>query len=276
MPAPNGYDEALIIGGRFNWSQFRKVDHESAPTALMASFVDENEDAIQDVLATLDHEWQVPLSWSFADMDNRRMRVWRLLTRSLLVAGLSAERAGRLDEAVDYFAASLRLSVASTRGGLLNDRRFSWIAVERTFNHVKAITSQLNAAQCKRLLAALDDNQRLREPIDVVIDRCEVWRRAVLPWPHRLLSLIDRALQGSIDENVRLTGNDRQGLTEESMLRCELALRQYRLARGADPETLDELVPSYLSQAPIDYFCGAPLQYARRGNGHAVLSVGFD
>lgn len=46
-----------------------------------------------------------------------------------------------------------------------------------------------------------------------------------------------------------------------------VALRRFRLERGAYPERLDELTPPYLETLPIDPFTGRPPEYARAGDG---------
>ena len=42
-----------------------------------------------------------------------------------------------------------------------------------------------------------------------------------------------------------------------------LALKAYKLEKGKSPSNLSDLVPTYLSQMPIDPFDGKPLRYSR-------------
>ncbi len=53
-----------------------------------------------------------------------------------------------------------------------------------------------------------------------------------------------------------------------------LACERYRLAQGAWPEALDELVPRYLPAVPIDPFDGAPLRYKKTTAGIVIYSIG--
>jgi hypothetical protein len=56
-----------------------------------------------------------------------------------------------------------------------------------------------------------------------------------------------------------------------------LALERYRQAKGAWPESLNALVPSYLSAVPLDPFDGKPLRYRQYpGEGVVVYSIGTD
>ena len=46
-----------------------------------------------------------------------------------------------------------------------------------------------------------------------------------------------------------------------------VALRRFRIDRGAYPARLDELVPGYLKAVPIDPYAGGPPEYLRSGSG---------
>jgi len=46
-----------------------------------------------------------------------------------------------------------------------------------------------------------------------------------------------------------------------------VALRRFRVDRGAYPVTLADLVPTYVAQVPTDPFTGRPPDYARKGAG---------
>ena len=55
------------------------------------------------------------------------------------------------------------------------------------------------------------------------------------------------------------------------------ALERYRLAKGNYPETLDVLMPMFISKLPHDVINGQPLKYHRSADGTFVLySVGWN
>jgi len=59
--------------------------------------------------------------------------------------------------------------------------------------------------------------------------------------------------------------------------RVLLAVERYRYAQGELPQTLNQLIPSYLTAIPEDPFDGKPLRYNKRRNrGYVVYSVGED
>jgi len=58
--------------------------------------------------------------------------------------------------------------------------------------------------------------------------------------------------------------------------RTALAVERYRLAEGKLPESLDDLVPAYISAIPDDPFNGSPLKYRILQHGYVVYSVDED
>jgi len=63
-----------------------------------------------------------------------------------------------------------------------------------------------------------------------------------------------------------------------SMAACKTlaVLKAYQLERGQFPETLEQLVPEYLPEVPIDPFIGEPLKYVRSDEAVTVYAIGFD
>lgn len=88
-------------------------------------------------------------------------------------------------------------------------------------------------------------------------------RRPLAPFPAGRLVLMDEllpGLQGAIT-TFDQSEVDRRGL------RTLLALERYRLAHASYPTTLDDLVPEFLPEAPIDPWTGQPLCYRRLDDG---------
>lgn len=57
-----------------------------------------------------------------------------------------------------------------------------------------------------------------------------------------------------------------------SLIQTEVALRRYRLANGRYPDKLEQLLPKYIKNIPIDPFgIGRPLRYKPIGNGKSFL-----
>jgi hypothetical protein len=66
-------------------------------------------------------------------------------------------------------------------------------------------------------------------------------------------------------------------LTQANRVLCQaLAIERYRLSHGRLPAGLDDLVPDYLPETPLDPFDGRPLRYRLREPGFTVYSIGPD
>jgi hypothetical protein len=80
---------------------------------------------------------------------------------------------------------------------------------------------------------------------------------------------------------VRTSGNSflaqaRSEITLDS-LRIRVALERFKLAKGAYPKDLAEVVPAYLDKLLLDPFSGKPYGYRLEADGHFVFwSVGED
>jgi hypothetical protein len=78
---------------------------------------------------------------------------------------------------------------------------------------------------------------------------------------------------------IILAGHWQQVEAEVTILRTSvvaLAAERYRLVHGRWPDTLEALVPQYLSQVPDDPFVDGPLRLRRLDDGLVVYSVGPD
>jgi hypothetical protein len=65
-----------------------------------------------------------------------------------------------------------------------------------------------------------------------------------------------------------------RALTARELWRAALALRLHRLQAGSYPETLTELVPTFLAAVPQDPFVAGPVRYRREGAGFTLESPG--
>ena len=61
-----------------------------------------------------------------------------------------------------------------------------------------------------------------------------------------------------------------------SCLLSALASERFRLAHKRWPKDLQELVPTYLPEVPIDPFDGKPTKFAQREDGIVIYSVDKD
>ena len=83
-----------------------------------------------------------------------------------------------------------------------------------------------------------------------------------------------RMLTGSLAGLIRRAW---MAQTTAEITRTAIAIKRYELREGKLPDTLEALVPEFLSRVPVDYMDGKPLRYCIESDGEFVLySVGVD
>ncbi len=98
--------------------------------------------------------------------------------------------------------------------------------------------------------------------------------RIAYGWPQRLeealysLSGLGPVDIGNPDEYIR------RNVALVRLLRCELAIRAYKALHGQEPDSLDDLVPEWLPEAPADPHGSGKLIYRSTGAGHVLYSIG--
>ena len=100
---------------------------------------------------------------------------------------------------------------------------------------------------------------------------------AHLPDPTPPSDPISRMMFSSDSPLDRIRLNETRADTENALLLTLLALRAYKLDRGAYPTALSALVPGYLKTVPSDPFAlSGPLRYKRTAGSFLLYSVGPD
>lgn len=67
-----------------------------------------------------------------------------------------------------------------------------------------------------------------------------------------------------------------RGIAYRDATRVALAIERYRLRHRELPKSLDDLVPEFLPEVPLDPFDGKPLRYRLEANEYKVYSIGTD
>jgi hypothetical protein len=75
---------------------------------------------------------------------------------------------------------------------------------------------------------------------------------------------------------ARITELDLRTIAHVRTAQVAIAVERHRLATGRLPDTLADLVPSYLDTVPVDPFDGRDLRYKKLETGFVVYSVGED
>ena len=119
------------------------------------------------------------------------------------------------------------------------------------------------------ILPSVDESNRLVLPKFGDVMTRELAKRRVSPYSFFVKMLLPAYVKAS-QRSART-----QTLVDEACVAC--ALERYRLAHNNFPDTLEALVPQFISKIPNDLFDGKPLRYQKNGNGTYILySIGWN
>jgi hypothetical protein len=90
------------------------------------------------------------------------------------------------------------------------------------------------------------------------------------------LSLLHALTKITMPAMTRVAELDLRLRAHLDLARTALAIERYRLATGNVPDKLEELVPQYLEQVPLDPFDGRPIRYRPTQPGYLLYSVDTD
>ncbi|HEV7223253.1 MAG TPA: hypothetical protein VGN42_11170, partial [Pirellulales bacterium] len=110
-----------------------------------------------------------------------------------------------------------------------------------------------------------------RDEVTAIMDSPSArWR---YPLTRLLAPSLEESRQPSLHESM---DSICRAQAEQATTRSAIAIERYRRVHGEAPEKLDQLVPEFLDQPPVDPFDGAPLRYRVDAGGYKVYSIGPD
>jgi len=286
VPRPNGIDDIVAAGKALDTSPILSAGAEPQSTEELAAEVAKYADdyarlrlgLTRDILATI---WAVDgkidtaavfsTGPTAANSDAVRHAAQGLMRESQL-----AQQQKRYGDAARIALDNMHLGQVVTRNGLLIDY-LTGVMIERMGDQsLYEVLPQLNADECRDMIAALAGMERRREPIEDVLRRERICSENLFGWFGHFHDLAIRL--ASTDHRRRMFGvRDRQQATTRLLI-AELALHAYQLEHGALPDQLDQLTPEFLTELPVDPFDrrGRPLRYVRTEDGYVLYSIGRD
>jgi hypothetical protein len=244
--------------------------------AQLATNAPPNGAKLAELAKLLERPGAVPLDLERDVTPNTRMEYMAIrdVARHLQAASDASAKAGKYDEAAEYALASIRMGLILQRGG--NMLHFLvGNAVESTGQNCLAkIRGKISAAERQRLITQLVRVDEMREPIERIEERDRIFDDRSLRWLHRLEKAFSPQVPEGIDTRnaifqLRTTAFGR-------LLATDLAIREFRAAKGRLPTSLGELIPDNLAAVPEDPFSGEPLRYRAEVATFVLYSIGQD
>jgi hypothetical protein len=123
----------------------------------------------------------------------------------------------------------------------------------------------------QRMVEIINPNQRIVEPAKAAEAMREIERLSDHPGPYTVLA------SRGVPNFVRAASTLAQYQTKADQALIACGLERYHHTHGDYPETLDALVPQFITKLPTDVINGQPLKYRRTDDGSFILySVGWN
>jgi hypothetical protein len=275
LPKPNAYDELVRLGKTLDWSAIPDQDVKTASVSSCQTFLQDNAarlEAMRHALVRPCRNPADPNSPSFF-ANAPEYSSLRDLTAALEAEAKVAIADGDPKGAIQCYLEIIRLGQSTAVGGLADQHLISNVIEGNAHDGITGQVDHLDAAALQTLgreLEALDAN---REPLSAVLAREQNYRNLGTGWPGRLQYWTEEmlGLPNFTDEVMRQLRARVEA--RMSLLVAECAVRRYIMDNGSPPESLESLVPKYLSAVPQDPYGDGPLVYRRAPDGYLLYSV---
>jgi hypothetical protein len=192
----------------------------------------------------------------------------------------------------------LDLANAIRRGGLVTDLLVSIAVASIAINLLRGVRGHLGASDRLALIRQLTRTEDDQDPVPEIIARDRCWESAVGYQEEKVdftrQPLLDSSECGLTEDQQRelwqhmqsfstmpddarrsvYTNQDRCTVALLRMLAVDLALRSWRAEKGAYPDGLGTLAPTFVAGVPDDPFTQKPFCYRRLADDFVLYSPG--
>jgi hypothetical protein len=274
LPNPNGYDDFLKAAALLADSA---VDADTLDHDGLRALVSTNAESLRVLRLGLTRQCALPADSAMRNVSGMLsdLAAMKQLAQLLTAEGLLREMDSRLGDAAQSYLDAIRLGKEMSRGGFFINRLVG-IAIEALGSTALGkLMPKLNPQEARPVIAELEkidsagvtweevrlnenrfSRYQLRKEINPITWVMVLWHRR-----QRI-------------ENVER--KHKRVIAHERLLMAELAVRCYQSEQGRLPPSLEQLVPTYLQQVPLDPFSGRPIIYHPQGTNWLLYSVGED
>lgn len=257
LPHPNGYETLLTIAGQVKPPT---SDLGELAPAQVRELADQNRSALAQVPAALEQKSGVPLhaEQGWGDRHEEELKKLKALAVALGVQAQADLAQGRTNEAVDAHLLVLLLGQTMAQGGILVDGITSLAVETLGVGLLRGDLPRLDAAKCRALAQRLEQAEARRESPQAIFDRERKWAAAsyglVATFGSRFIG------GGEAKRQAQFESRRQQTVRRTRRLILQFAARAYELEQGKPPAQPMDLVPQFLSVAPLDPGTGKPFK----------------
>jgi hypothetical protein len=253
LPVPNGYDDLIRAAGLVQGIAPNVGKIAEADVDQLRGWVRLNSEALIVVREGLEKPSRVAVVYDQnLQLEMNHMSGCRNLGRLLAAEAEVAIKEDRPADAARSYLDGFRLSQATGRGGLLIDFLGS-LAIERlALEGLGRIRDKVPADDARRAILVLLAADSVRPTLAEVFNDDRYWFERTNPLGIRIAiavngKAIDDLLAPARESTKKAIQDVQKRLRGEVV---NLAKRLYRLEKGAEPPTAEDLVPAYLVEIP--------------------------
>ena len=261
FPSPNGYVDFVKAGEMLSGGD--APDSRTGTRDELRTHIRKNRDALQLVRTGLTKQSRVTTEYSPVYMTTHLPELARLkaLALALVAEGKFAELENRPGDAAQVYLDTIRFAHESVRGGLQIDALVGLACEAIGIARLEALTTALDAKQCRVVLPTLELIDANREPFADVMKQEKTWSQRAFGWRGRMQVLFLRLFRRDLlaPSRQKLEAKFQAADSRRRRLLIDLASRAYELEKGKRPATIAELAPDYLKAIPPDPVTAAPI-----------------
>ncbi len=266
LPSPNGYDMLLQAGDntRSPNSPVAEMSRGALETYLLS-----HDDAFEIATAAFETECRVVLDGEveFSPARQEGLEALQRLAELFTARALLAEGKVQMQVALDAHLERLRLGSMVAQGGITEDLLVGVLIEEGARSGIEAMIRKLTKLSLENALERLTALEDSREMPDAHREWGELIDKTIHPSFLNSMTVEQRAERR---EGFRLAlQKNTEQLRKLRALILQVAGRLYEFQTGKTPDTLSALVPSLISEIPIDPTTGNPFEdtVMSRGKG---------
>jgi hypothetical protein len=279
IPNPNGYDEfeaatnLLPANLKVNSGTF---DSETATVQELQQATDEVVAALDRVRQGLALPVMIDLDYTEDDLAINTIQSLRTIARGFDAQGRLLLKQNQPGEAAEVFIDGARFGALISRGGLMVDDLVGIACTGVACRGLHGSIQHVPIEQIPQLIAALERLETERDPWNDVVYRDRVWSQRAYGWYGQLMDIVSEYYDNGWNVSEGYEGARQQELAVLRLLQLELAMRLWRAENDGWPESIDELVPEYVSEIPVDPFSleKERIKAVREGERLLIYSVG--
>ena len=216
--------------------------------------------------------------WSPLDVRNEGVSLYELAALRGLSRGWRFQaqrhlRRGQPNRAIDVYEVTIRLCRLLANGGRFQHYSAACDCEQKLFGDAVRSRSLFSQEELRRLITLLGGLEQRHAIVDYIA-RCESHVAEMrFGWQYRIRRALGGVLREPPKASLQLWDMQQQNVAILRLAVSEFALTAYELEHGELPQSLDGLVPDYLTEVPFDPYSDQPLQYRTKGSQYIVYSV---